>query len=79
MISSARPCIQHVPGNFKRWIRRFRLGGLPVAGYVSFGGEGGNQHNTACTLLTMMSEKVAFPGMGLLGTCHLTRANQNEV
>jgi flavodoxin len=47
-----------VPGNFQNWIRSIsKIDGIPVAGYVSFGGEGGNQHNTACTLLELMIDK----------------------
>lgn len=58
-----------VPGNFKRWIEALpAIEGVPVAGYVSFGGEGGNQHNTACTLLSLMAERGAVPvGLGLFG------------
>jgi ferredoxin/flavodoxin len=58
-----------VPGNFKKWISSLKpIDGMPVAAFVSFGGEGGNQHNTACTLLDLMVEKGGVPvGTGLFG------------
>ncbi|HSV98137.1 MAG TPA: 4Fe-4S binding protein [Spirochaetota bacterium] len=58
-----------VPGNFKKWLSSLKpIDGTPVAGFVSFGGEGGNQHNTVCTLLDLMAEKGGVPvGMGLFG------------
>ncbi len=58
-----------VPGNFKKWISSLKpIDGTPVAGFMSFGGAGGNQHNAACTLLDLMVEKGGVPvGMGLFG------------
>ena len=58
-----------VPENFKNWLEKVpRIDGTPIAGYVSFGGEGGNQHNTACTLLDIMAGKGGVPvNMGHFG------------
>jgi ferredoxin len=51
-----------VPVNFRSWIAGApRLDAIPVASYVTFGGEGGNQHNTACTLLELMEGRGAVP------------------
>ncbi len=58
-----------VPGNYKEWLSSLKpIDGTPVAGFVSFGGEGGNQHNTVCTLLDLMVDKGGVPvGAGLFG------------
>ncbi len=58
-----------VPGNLKKWIQALpSIEGIPAAGFISFGGEGGNQHNTVCTLLNLLAEKGAVPvEMGLFG------------
>jgi ferredoxin/flavodoxin len=58
-----------VPENFRNWIAGMpRMDEIPVATYVTFGGEGGNQHNTACTLLELMAGKGAVPaGMDMFG------------
>ncbi len=51
-----------VPENFKTWLRSIpEIKGKPVASYVTFGGEGGNQHNTACTLLELLADKGGIP------------------
>ncbi|MBN1534231.1 MAG: EFR1 family ferrodoxin [Spirochaetes bacterium] len=59
-----------VPVNFRRWIEGLpALGGVPVASFVTFGGEGGNQHNTACTLLNLLSSRGGMPvGMATFGS-----------
>ncbi len=51
-----------VPENFKTWLRDIPgIEGKPVASYVTFGGQGGNQHNTACTLLELLADKGGVP------------------
>lgn len=58
-----------VPENFRNWINEIhRIDGTPVASFVTFGGKGGNQHNTAYSILEMLSEKGGVPvGMDLFG------------
>jgi ferredoxin/flavodoxin len=58
-----------VPENFRQWINGIsKIDGTPVASFVTFGGEGGNQHNTAYSILEMLSRKGGVPvGMGLFG------------
>lgn len=58
-----------VPENFREWINGISsIEGTPVASFVTFGGEGGNQHNTAYSILEMFSRKGGVPaGMGLFG------------
>ncbi len=58
-----------VPENFRKWIKELpRIDGTPAASFVTFGGEGGNQHNTAYSILEMFSRKGGVPaGMGLFG------------
>lgn len=58
-----------VPSNFKDWLRKLpAMDSIPVAAYVTFGGTGGNQHNTACTLLELLAEKGGIPvGMETFG------------
>ena len=51
-----------VPANFKRWLHALPgIDGIPCAAYVTFGGTGGNQHNTACTLLELLADKGGVP------------------
>jgi len=51
-----------VPENFRTWLRSIPvMDGTPVAAFVTCGGEGGNQYNTACTLLEIMSERGGVP------------------
>lgn len=51
-----------VPSNFKRWLATCpSLKGKHVAAFVTFGGEGGNQYNTACTLLDLLTAKGSIP------------------
>jgi ferredoxin/flavodoxin len=51
-----------VPANFKRWLNALPgIDGIPCAAYVTFGGTGGNQHNTACTLLEHLADKGGVP------------------
>jgi len=58
-----------VPVNVKAFVRSVGpIAGIPVAVYVTFGGPGGNQHNTACALLSLMMEKGGAPaGMDSFG------------
>lgn len=58
-----------VPVNFRQWINGLEsIEGTAVASFVTFGGAGGNQHNTAFNLLSMLTEKGGVPaGMGLFG------------
>lgn len=47
-----------VPENFRNWLKGIpRLEGIPVAPFVTFGGEGGNQHNTLCELAELLTER----------------------
>ncbi len=59
-----------VPKNFREWINGISsIEGTPVASFVTFGGEGGNQHNTGYSILEMLSRKGGVPaGMGLFGS-----------
>jgi len=51
-----------VPENFKQWLQDLPdIKGTPCAAYVTFGGTGGNQHNTACTLLELLAGKGGAP------------------
>ena len=58
-----------VPENFREWINGIsKIDGTPVASFATFGGEGGNQYNTAYSILEMLSHKGGVPaGMGLFG------------
>jgi len=51
-----------VPENAIVWLRRLpRIDGAFGAAFAVFGGEGDNQHNTACSLLDLLGEKGAKP------------------
>jgi ferredoxin/flavodoxin len=51
-----------VPENFKTWLANGpSLSGKRVGAYVTYGGEGGNQHNTAVTLLGILAGLGGFP------------------
>ncbi len=58
-----------VPVNLQDWIKTLpRIEGTSVAAYVTFGGNGNAQHNTACGLLERMTEiGGAAAGSGLFG------------
>ncbi|MCU0848471.1 MAG: 4Fe-4S binding protein [Spirochaetes bacterium] len=58
-----------VPGNLMEWISSVpAIDGIPVAAFVTFGGKGDNQHNTACAILEALAGKGGVPaGMGLFG------------
>lgn len=51
-----------VPSNFKSWLRSApKINGASTASFVTFGGEGGNQHNTSRTLASLLVEKGGTP------------------
>ncbi|MBI9086008.1 MAG: EFR1 family ferrodoxin [Desulfobacterales bacterium] len=51
-----------VPENFQTWLGTLPdIKDIPVASYVTFGGEGGNFHNTACTLLERLHARGGIP------------------
>ncbi|KAF0159636.1 MAG: flavodoxin [Syntrophaceae bacterium] len=58
-----------VPVNLQDWIKTLpRIEGTSVAAYVTFGGKGNGQHNTACGLLEQMTDTGgAAAGIGLFG------------
>lgn len=63
IIAAGTPVFYYdVPGNFKEWLDGIPdIPATPVASFVTFGGEGGNQHNTACRLLEFFTEKGGRP------------------
>lgn len=71
VIAAGSPVFYYeVPENFRKWIKELsQIDGTPVASFVTFGGEGGNQHNTAYSILEMFSHKGGIPaGMGMFGS-----------
>lgn len=58
-----------VPANVRSWVKAMgRIDGIPVASFVSYGGEGGNTHNTACTLLELLEGQGGIPvGLAAFG------------
>lgn len=58
-----------VPVNLKEWMTSLpSLGGASVAAFVTYGGPGDGQHNTACGLLEIMATKGGVPlGLDLFG------------
>ena len=51
-----------LPGNMEAWLSKMPpLNGAAVAAFVSFGGPEGNQHNTLCSILDVLSEKGGCP------------------
>lgn len=70
MIVAGSPVYYYeVPSNFRQWLKTIPLTtGKPVAAYVTFGGEGGNQFNTAVTLLDSLTQRGGIPlNLGLFG------------
>jgi ferredoxin/flavodoxin len=68
LIAAGSPVFYYeVPGYMQDWLKKApRIEGTPVASFVTFGGKGGNQHNTGCTLLELLAEKGGVPvGMEL--------------
>jgi ferredoxin/flavodoxin len=58
-----------VPENVREWAASITgFNGTAVASYATFGGDGGNQHNTAADLLRRLSKKGGVPvGMATFG------------
>jgi ferredoxin len=58
-----------VPGNVvDALLAAPRLGGIPAASFVTYGGQGGNQHNTARRLLKLLWRRGGLPvGMETFG------------
>ncbi len=58
-----------VPENVREWISSMpETDGIPVASFVTFGGPGHNQHNTACEILELSSKRGGVPaGMSTFG------------
>lgn len=58
-----------VPGNLREWMAMLPpLKGIPVASFVTFGGQGDGQRRTSIALLKMMGTKGAAPvGVGMFG------------
>ncbi len=51
-----------VPSNFRNWLRQIpEITGTSVASFVTFGGEGGNQHNASRGLAQLLGEKGGIP------------------
>ncbi len=51
-----------VPSNFREWLEDIpSIDGISVAAFVTFGGEGGNQHNTVCELTDLLASKGGIP------------------
>jgi ferredoxin/flavodoxin len=72
-----------VPENFKTWLREMpEIKDKPSVAYVTFGGTGGNQHNTACTLLNLLVEKggvpIGFDMFGSMSSFAITWSYGNE-
>lgn len=84
LIVSGSPVYYYdVPSNFKEWLNTIPdISGIPTAAYVTFGGEGGNQFNTACTLLELLTDKGGAPvgvsTFGNMSTFALTWSFGNE-
>jgi ferredoxin len=58
-----------IPVPFGEWLDKMpQIKNIPVASFVTFGGPGDNQHNTACSLLEIASGKGGIPaGMDKFG------------
>ncbi len=58
-----------IPVTFKNWLDKMPpIKNIPVASFVTFGGPGDNQHNTACALLEIAAENGGIPaGMAKFG------------
>jgi len=51
-----------VPENFREWLKSIpKINCTPFAAFVTFGGEGGNQHNTVCELAELLADKAGVP------------------
>ncbi|TAL39877.1 MAG: 4Fe-4S dicluster domain-containing protein [Spirochaetes bacterium] len=68
LIAAGSPVFYYeVPAFMREWLDRIpSIEGAAVASFVTFGGKGGNQHNTGCTLLELLAAKGGVPvGMEL--------------
>jgi len=64
-----------VPENYRDWLKNIpQLNGTPFAAFVTFGGEGGNQHNTVCELSELLAEKGGIPAGTAEFSCMSTYA-----
>ncbi|NLV68692.1 MAG: 4Fe-4S binding protein [Spirochaetes bacterium] len=63
IIAAGSPVFYYeVPENFRDWLKTIpSIEGVPVASFVTFGGAGGNQHNTACELMALLADKGGVP------------------
>lgn len=51
-----------VPTNFQDWLKQIpEIKDISIASFVTFGGEGGNQHNTSRTLAQLLTDKGGIP------------------
>jgi ferredoxin/flavodoxin len=51
-----------IPVNVDEWLRTIPpITGTPVAGFVSFGGPEGNQHNAVCNMMSRLTAKGGVP------------------
>lgn len=71
-----------VPENFKTWLSKGpSLSGKRVGAYVTYGGEGGNQYNTAVTLLGILAGRggspLGFETFGNMSTFAITWSTGN--
>ncbi len=70
LIAAGSPVFYYdTPGYMRRWLESIpRIEGTPVASFATFGGPGHNQHNTACTILSLLTEKGGVPaGIDVFG------------
>ena len=63
IIAAGSPVFYYeVPENFRLWLKAMPLiKGIPASSFVTCGGAGGNQQNTACELLGLLAEKGGVP------------------
>lgn len=60
-----------VPKNVRQWLKSLQsIRGIPVASFVTYGGNGHNHHNTACELLELLSDKGGIP-VGIAKFAHM--------
>jgi len=72
-----------VPENFREWLKTIpQINGIPFASFVTFGGEGGNQHNTVCELTSLLAQKGGVPagiaGFSCMSSYALTWSSGNS-
>lgn len=85
IIAAGTPVFYYeVPENFREWINGIPLiEGTPFAAFVTFGGEGGNQHNTVCELAGLLAGKGGVPagtaGFSCMSSYALTWSSGNTL